>query len=72
MTLIETRPSFQDPSAWTERPIAQFRFDLDEKRWCLYSPKRKKGWRHYDLIEPSNLDDLLAEVEQDPTRIFWG
>ncbi len=72
MTLFETRPAFKAPSVWTELPIAQFRFNLDEKLWRLYHPNRKKGWRQYDRIKPSNLDDLLAELEGDPTRIFWG
>ena len=73
VTLIETRPYFKDPSTWTESPVAQFRFGLDEKVWSLYCRDRNTRWRFYNLIQPSaNLDDLIAEVDRDPTCNFWG
>jgi hypothetical protein len=73
VTLIETRPYFMDPSIWTESPVAQFRFDIDKKVWCLYCRDRNTRWHFYDLVKPSaNLDDLIAEVDRDPTCIFWG
>lgn len=73
MTLIENRPYFRDPSTWTEAPIAQFRFDTDKRSWKLYSRDRNSRWHEYDFTEPrSSLDELIEEVDRDPTGIFWG
>ena len=73
VTLIETRPYYRDPSVWTENPVAQFRFDDSKKIWLLYSSDRNNRWRLYDLIKPSaDFDDLLKELDRDPTGIFWG
>jgi hypothetical protein len=71
VTLIETRPYHLNPSIWTEIPIAQFRFD-NNKQWLLYV-SRNDRWHLYDLIPPStDFDDLLKELDRDPTGIFWG
>ncbi len=73
VTLIETRPYYRDPSIWTEMPIAQFRFDSLSKKWSLYFMDRIERWRIYDMIEPSvDFDDMLKELDRDPTGIFWG
>lgn len=72
VTLIETRPFYCDPLTWTETPIAQFRFDIQSKKWVLYYIDGRSKWNIYDLIEPSgNLDDLLKKVDLDTTRTFW-
>ena len=73
VTLIETRPYFKDPSVWIEHPVAQFRFNLDETLWRLYCRDRNARWHFYELALPSaSLDPLIAEVDRDPTCIFWG
>lgn len=73
VTLIETRPFFKDPSIWTKTPVVQFRLDNDKKQWRIYCIGRNDRWRLYDLIKPtSNFDDLLKELDHDPTGIFWG
>ena len=50
----------------------QLRYDPDAGRWTLYCADRNSRWHHYDLIEPGTVTELLAEIEQDPTGIFWG
>jgi hypothetical protein len=73
VTLTLSRPYFRDPSKWAERSVAQIRFDNDNKQWLLYFIGRNNSWHLYDLIEPStNFDDLLKELDRDPTGIFWG
>ena len=38
---------------------------------CLNT--RSLRFHHYDLHAPSQrVDDLLAEIDRDPTGIFWG
>lgn len=58
---------------WTELKVAQLRFDPDSSRWSLHWRDSSERWHPYDGIAPSErIDDLLAEIEADPTAIFWG
>lgn len=73
VTLFEDRPVFNDPSRWTHSQVAQFRFEQDTLRWTLYCRDRNAKWHLYTNIQPSNsFDALIAEVDRDPTGIFWG
>jgi hypothetical protein len=72
VTLYEARPYHLDPSVWKERPVARFLFDQESKKWSLYCADKKSKWHPYTETEPSsNFDDLLKEVDRDPTGIFW-
>lgn len=51
--LFEERPYFQDPSIWTNSPIAQFRFNLEDKTWSLYYADRNSKWHRYERTKPS-------------------
>jgi hypothetical protein len=71
--LIKTRPDSQDRIKWTDYPVAKFRFDNEKNQWLLYSFDKNNRWLLYDLIQPStDFDDLLKELDRDPTGIFWG
>ena len=73
VTLFETRPYFMDPSVWTENPVAQFRFNDKTNKWDLYCCDRNSKWYPYmETVSSVNFDDLLKEVDSDPTGIFWG
>ena len=74
VTLILTRPYFKkDRSQWAERSVAQIRFDNENKKWLLYFIDKNNSWRLYDLIQPiDDFDDLLKELDRDPTGLFWG
>ena len=73
VTLYETRPSFKDSYLWNENPVAQFRFDIEVEKWNLYCCDCKLKWYLYTDIDSNiNFDDLLNEVDRDPTGIFWG
>jgi Protein of unknown function (DUF3024) len=73
LTLFERRPHFQKKSVWTKLSVAQFRYSIDDRTWTLYWADRNSRWHVYDRIPPaSKLDDLLDEVDDDPTCIFWG
>ena len=75
VTIYERRPPWPpDPhSDWTRQPVAQLRYDPDDYHWRLYYADRNDRWRYYDPAEPTtNLDELIAEIDEDPTAIFWG
>jgi len=73
VTLFESRPAFDMPERWVNIPVAQFRYDPDEKLWTLYWADRNSRW-HSDMeIDPvKDFDRLLQEIERDPTGIYWG
>ena len=40
--------------------------------WSLYWADRNGRWHRYDAIPPGRVDQVLREIESDPTGIFWG
>ena len=78
-TIFERRPPYvssfipaSENDQWTGRSIAQFRYDAGTRQCALYSTDRHGRWHEYDAFDPSErLEDLIAEVEADPTGIFW-
>jgi hypothetical protein len=73
VTLFELRPGFDDPAKWVRFPIAQFRFNARSGLWSLYWRDRNRRWRLYEEVPATrNFETLLAEVDRDPTSIFWG
>jgi hypothetical protein len=47
-------------------PIARLRYSAANQAWTL-------RFHADDLLAPSHrVEDLLAEIDRDPTGIFWG
>jgi hypothetical protein len=74
VTMADCRPPWQgEPGEWTRMNIAQLRYEPTSTRWTLYWADRNSRWHRYDDLEPtSSLDDLINEIDQDPTCIFFG
>ncbi len=75
VTIYECRPPWRSDLGpeWTRTPVARLRRRSKDALWTLYYPFRASGFRRYTRLEPSSLvDDLLAEVDDDPTCLFWG
>ena len=73
VTLFEERPAVMSLEDWVKIVVAQFRFDPHEGVWSLYCADRNSRWREYYEAEATpDLEELLAEVDRDPTGIFWG
>ncbi len=73
VVLYERRPHWNRPDEWTESGVAKFRYFVGRQEWALYCRDRHERWHRYDLIDASLVfDDLLSEVDDDPTGIFWG
>jgi len=75
LTIVECRPPWRDDmrSEWTRFPIARLRYTKSTRAWSLYWRDRNLRFHEYDLVAPSSrVDDLLAEINRDPTSIFWG
>ena len=75
VTIVERRAPWLAAAdrEWTRSVFAQLRFDPPSGEWTLYSADRHSRWHEYDFIGPStDVDVLLAEIDDDPTSIFWG
>ena len=73
VTIFECRPPWKEPETeWTRMRIGQLRFALASGLWSLFWADRNGRWHPYDLIEPGTVEQLLIEIENDPTCIFWG
>lgn len=71
--LFEDRPVWNDPSRWTHSAVAQLRIDTETLKWTLYCRDRNSKWHLYQGINATNaIEELLAEVDRDPTGIFGG
>jgi hypothetical protein len=74
VTIFEERaPWHKDMTEWTSMPIAQIRYDGKTGKWSLYCADRNERWHKYPGQSPTkDLDEILAEINRDPTHIFWG
>ena len=72
-TLLESRPKWDDDSKWIDMKIAQMRFDKQSMKWKLYWRNQHEKWFSYDGFESkTEIKDLLKEIDEDPTCVFWG
>lgn len=75
ITVLECRPPWREGigSEWTRLPICRFRYTKVRAEWSLYWRDRNIKFHAYDLAEPTpHIEELIAQVERDPTCIFWG
>lgn len=75
ITIVERRPPWRPEYGpeWTTMRIAQLRFDGATSTWTLWWADRNGRWdRYWDLDATPDIDLLLAEIDEDPTAIFWG
>jgi hypothetical protein len=64
---------YQALSAQTAAFHDQLRYTKTTGVWSLYWRDRNLGFHAYDLVSPTaSIEELLAEVDRDPTAIFWG
>lgn len=60
-------------SEWTRFPIARLRYTKVRRECQIYWRDQNLKFHAYDLAPPSvNVDELLAEIDSDPTAIFFG
>jgi hypothetical protein len=73
ITLMDSRPGLLPQGDWLNMSIAQFRYDESNGTWTLYCADRNDKWHLYMDCDPSkDLSELLKEVDDDPTGIFFG
>jgi hypothetical protein len=71
--LVERRPSFRDPAVFTELAVARFVYSPTIGGWSLRWRDRHSRWHRYEGFENRpTFQELLDEVQRDPTGIFFG
>ena len=65
-------PSFDGELDWLRFPSALLGYSSGTGKWTLFFFDGDSKARRYPDFEPSTeIQDLLDEVEDDPTCIFW-
>lgn len=75
LTIVECRPLWraEKGTEWTRVPIARLRYTKTTGAWSLYWRDRNLRFHAYEGVAPTAvIEELLAEVDRDPTAIFWG
>ncbi len=75
VTILECRPPWREDFGpeWTRFPVARLRYTKTRREWALYWRDRNLKFHRYDRADPgADVESLLAEVDADPTAIFWG
>jgi hypothetical protein len=71
--LFEERPAFRAPHEWRKMVVAKFTYVATKREWRLFCQHRDLRWHAYEALPAaSSFAKLLAEVDADPTGIFWG
>lgn len=74
ITIVERRPPWRAEFGpeWSSMKIAQLRFDAASRTWTLWWADRNGRWdRYWDVDATPDIDELLREINEDPTAIFW-
>jgi hypothetical protein len=75
ITVVERRPPWRSDlrPEWSRLPVARFRCDPKSTLRTLFGRDRNRLFHRYELCPPSrSLETLLAELDCEPTGIFWG
>ena len=75
VTIVECRPLWraEADAEWTRFPIARLRYTKSTGSWSLYWRDRRQRFHAYSRARATaDVEELLAEVDRDPTAIFWG
>ena len=75
VTVVECRPPWPGGlgTDWTRFLICRVRYTKTSNEWSLLWRDRNLRFCVYDLARPTpHIEELIREVERDPTCVFWG
>jgi hypothetical protein len=75
VTLVERRSPWREDLGpdWWRRPVARLRYTKVHRDWTLYWHDSDDKFHVYPFADPTpNVETLLAEIDADPTCLFWG
>jgi Protein of unknown function (DUF3024) len=74
INIVERRPPWRDDPGpeWSRLPVARLRYVASKRLWTLYYLRHTGRWEHYPLLgRTRRLEELLAELADDPICLFW-
>lgn len=75
ITIFDCRAPWREDSGpeWMRLEVARLRYTTKTGTWELYWRDRHSRFHRYEDLEPTpTVELLLAEIDADPTGIFWG
>jgi len=72
VTISEHRPVWNDPTNATAMKVAVLAYDPTTRTYDLFGFDRNDRRMPYDVEPTTDLTGLVAEIDADPTGIFWG
>jgi hypothetical protein len=71
LTIVERRcPWTPEIAEWSSQRVARLR--CAGVVWTLDCADSRGRWYRFDPFPTGTLDDLLEQIDEDPTGIFWG
>ncbi len=71
--LYEEEVRGDNPEKWIKMKVARLDFDPESRGWTLWAYNSNERSMYYlNLPRDVSLDDAIAEIDEDPTGIFWG
>jgi hypothetical protein len=73
VTIFEERPHWKEPEIVTQTEVAKVTFVRSQKVWKLYWMRGNLKWHSYEpLSSAASLEELVAEIDEDPMCCFFG
>lgn len=71
--IVYEERKFGDRVHWSRTECAKFKYDRTGNRWKLYWMRRDRKWHRYASdLDSTELNALVAEVDQDRNGAFFG
>jgi len=73
VVVFERRPRYGALVGVMDSPVAKIKFVRATGEWRLYWMRRDLKWHGYEVLPSSDrLDQLVAEIDEDPQCCFFG
>jgi hypothetical protein len=75
LTIFECHPPWSESTHrdWSRIPVARLRYTKTTGLWSLYWCDSNSRFHEYRwFFEAARVEQLLAEIDRDPTNLFWG
>ncbi len=74
ITITDERPPWHPSMGdrWTSQPVARLRYQGAAGEWSLQVPDGHRWTAYYGLGPTTSIEPQLAELDTDPTCVFWG
>ena len=74
VVIAEERPPWQgaEGAPWESYPVARLTYVMSSRSWKLEVSTEGERFRRYSNLPSGSLDEVLEELDVDPTFVFWG